>query len=292
MIAVAYGDAWVKPRHELIEPLRRVSTTAAEEGDFEYACLSDALRVALMGFCGYSIATFQQERQELGWTRWAYAIGSANVFASRIFAVLTHGEDLERISTEIGASPQSAQELHVYTTLQMLMVLTVLGEHARAFDAAERVCEQAYRAQIGTHVADFCFLRGLCAADVLRTASGPTRRAARRALKRSLRDLRGWSHPGSDFVHMSQLLEAERLRLRGGTQAALALYSKGASAALDHGHRHQAALAHERRAELLGELRRETEARASLRQAMLIYAEWGASAKATLLDARLAGGEI
>jgi SAM-dependent methyltransferase len=89
------------------------------------------------------------------------------------------------------------------------------------------------------------------------------RRAARRALRHSLRDLRRWGHPGSDFVHMLQLLEAHRLRSRGEAHAALALYAKAADAALVHKHRHNAALAHEARAELLEELGRSVRALAA-----------------------------
>jgi hypothetical protein len=164
----------------------------------------------------------------------------------------------------------------------------VLGEHDRVYDTAESICAQAYRAQIGTQIADFAFLRGWAAAAVARSGSGARRRAARKALRRSLRDLRGWAHPGSDFVHMFLLLEAERLRSRGEAHAALALYAKGASEAVAHKHLHQAALAHEARAELLLELRRATEARSSLRQAMTLYEEWGAATKVKRLAARLA----
>jgi predicted RNA polymerase sigma factor len=55
-----------------------------------------------------------------------------------------------------------------------------------------------------------------------------------------------------------------------------------------HKHRHTAALAHEARAELLEDLGRSTEARASLRRAMTVYEEWGAPVKARALGARLA----
>lgn len=288
MIALAYGDAWLRPRHELIAPLRRVSLVASEEGDFEYACLSDALRLTLMSFIGVPIPEQQLEREQVGWTSWAYALSSARFLGSRVFAMLTEGAPVDDALSEISRA-QSAPEIHLYTTVQSLLVLAVLGEHERVHDAAESICAQAYRAQIGTQIADFSFLRGWAAGAVARSASGARRRAARRALRRSLRDLRRWAHPGSDFVHMFQLLEAERLRSRGKTNAALALYAKAADDALAHKHLHNAALGHEARAELLEELGRSTEARTSLRRAMHVYEEWGAVAKVRSLESRLAG---
>jgi hypothetical protein len=289
MIALAYGDAWLKPRHELIEPLRRVSLLASEEGDFEYACLSDALRLTLMSFIGVPIPEQQREREEVGWTSWAYALSTARSLGSRVFGMLIEGAAVDEALSEISRAP-SAPEVQLYTTIQALLVLAVLGEHERAYDRAESVSAQAYRAQIGTQIADFCFLRGWAAGAVARNASGARRRAARRALKQSLRDLRRWAHPGSDFVHMLQLLEAHRLRSRGKAHAALALYAKAADEALVHKHRHTAALAHEARAELLEELGRSTEARASLRRAMAVYEEWGAPVKVRALGSRLAAG--
>lgn len=287
MVAIAYGDAWVRPRQELVDPLRKVSARASEEGDFEYACLSDALRVTLMAFSGYSIPEFKREREQVAWTNWAYAIGSAHALGSRVFTVLSEGANLDQVLGEI-ARAESAAELQVYTRLQMMIVLVVLGEHARAFAAAEDIRVQAYRAQIGTQIVDFSFLRGWAAAAYARSAAGAARAAARRALKESLRDLRRWSPAGSDFVHMHRLLEAERLRSRGEVAPTLALYVRAAGEALDHGHRHHAALAHEARAELLADQRRSSEARTSLRQAMMLYEEWGAVTKAERLAARLA----
>jgi tetratricopeptide (TPR) repeat protein len=285
MVALAYVDAWILPRHRILEPLRRVSEIAAEAGDFEYACLAEGIRGAMMPIIGCPLPEFEQTLGRLAWTQWSYAMSVAHSTASRVYSVLRTGVDLQQAIRDVMSAHEVTQDLYLYMSIHILYVRLIMGDHDHAFEEAERVREPMFRVQIGTHIADYVFLRGWAAAAVLRKSTGIHLRSARRALRDSLRTLRRWAHPGSDFVHMHQLLNAESMRLRGKSSPALAAYAKAAITAREHGHRHQAAMAHERRAELLRELRRDPEASASLRQAIELYEEWGAPVKVAALAA-------
>jgi hypothetical protein len=284
MVAITYGDAWIRPRHELIEPLRRVSAAASEQGDFEFACLTDAQRCLMMAMTGWRIQDVDQERSRAEWASWAYAIGSAHTFGQRVFAVLYGREDLEVLLREIESARAAEKELFVYASLQVVLVLLVLGQDERAFDEAEGIAPSLFRAQIGAHEADFCFLHGLAAARVARTGK---RRAGLRRLRQCLRALRRWASPHSDIPHMVRFLEAEQHALRGRTTIALSLHLRSAKEAQELGDRAHAALAPEARGTLLRRLNRIREANASLRQAMALYQDWGATAKVESMRAGL-----
>jgi hypothetical protein len=79
---------------------------------------------------------------------------------------------------------------------------------------------------------------------------------------------------------MASLLAAERAWLQGRFDRARVLYESTAQRALVQEFPHHAALAHEAHAQMLIELRRETEAAAALAQASHLYREWGAIPKA------------
>jgi hypothetical protein len=109
------------------------------------------------------------------------------------------------------------------------------------------------------------------------------RRRYGRDLRASLRRLRTWAQGGPDFVHMVSILEAERARLQGKSDRAREHYLYAAERATAQDFLHHAALAHERRALLLGGLRREVKAENALAQAATLYEQWGARHKADLL---------
>jgi hypothetical protein len=101
-----------------------------------------------------------------------------------------------------------------------------------------------------------------------------------------MRRLRGWAKHGPDFVHMSELLQAEAAALGNRTRQALAQYELAARRAKQQGYVHHAALAHERSGELLLRLRRRSEATRAFARARELYEEWGALGKAERLRAR------
>ena len=91
-------------------------------------------------------------------------------------------------------------------------------------------------------------------------------------------------HFNADFEHMLHGLRAERTRLRGQVTPALTLYRRAIDRAIAHGNLHHAALLLERRSSLLRTHHRLNEAGADLRQAMVLYEQWGALAKVNQLQ--------
>jgi hypothetical protein len=79
---------------------------------------------------------------------------------------------------------------------------------------------------------------------------------------------------------MAQLLQAEATRARGHSANALRQYQEATQQARRAGYLHHAALCSERRAGLLEEKRRGTEAEATIGLAAELYEQWGARAKA------------
>jgi hypothetical protein len=82
---------------------------------------------------------------------------------------------------------------------------------------------------------------------------------------------------------MVLMLEAERARLAGDSRRARAMYEKVSRRAQQQDWPHHAALAQERLARMLVDLRRRTEANSAFNQAIHFYRDWGAAAKALAL---------
>jgi hypothetical protein len=183
------------------------------------------------------------------------------------------------------ASAQGGTALH-YTSTLWLLILCVYRRHDLAFAQSEARLDDAFRVMPFVHTADFVLYRGLAAAGLATRERGARRRRYTRVLRGCLARMRRWARAGPDFVHMAALLEAERERLRGAEERARALYEQAAQRALAQEFTHHAALAYESRAQMLIELRRETEAAASLAQASSAYRDWGALAKASELRER------
>jgi hypothetical protein len=112
---------------------------------------------------------------------------------------------------------------------------------------------------------------------------GLARGRQRRLVCGVLRRLRRWARSGPDFAHMAEILHAEQARWQGRIPLARSLYQSAAQRAARQEFIHHAALAHERHASMLSELRRETEAAQTLEQAVACYTEWGAHAKVASL---------
>jgi hypothetical protein len=175
--------------------------------------------------------------------------------------------------------------LAVQTRSFWMVLLCVLGRYAEAFGQAVEIGDAALERYPGlATVVDFCFFRGLAAAVLAERARGLERRRYRRTLRKDRRRLRHWARNGTDFVHMALFLEAEKARLRKRVRPALALYEETARRADAEGYVHHAALAHERRAELLTQGGHARRAETALRDALRRYRAWGADAKVKLVE--------
>jgi len=182
-------------------------------------------------------------------------------------------------------APGRSAPLETWSSTLWAMVLCVLGRHADVWFVSQSLGESLDRQSPYVHVTHHFLYRGIAAAELARVEARS--RPYVNSLERALRRLRGWARFGPDFGHMELLLRAERARLRGKCDAANGLYEQAARGALEQEFPHHAALARERRAALLVELHRTTEARRVLEQATELYERWGAVAKVAQLRARL-----
>ncbi len=283
----AFVYSWTRPRRTILEPLRRAEAQCREAGDLDYAYFACAQRLHQACLAGEPLARVGPE----------YAALTARLSGSRlwsdvhvrVFQLLEQpppepaelARRIAEIEREFERTPTAARMSQYVFWFE---VLCLLGCEREAFDTSERMATWIDDSGASSsQVVDFTFFRGVLAAQLATRTRGRERRRHVRMLRRCLRRVRVWARLGPDFRHMALLLEAERLRLRRRSAEALRGYAKALERASEQGYAHHAAFCHERRAKLLIELRRGTEATTALRQATALYEEWGALGKAEAL---------
>ena len=279
---------WWTRRRQSLAVMDRVAESMREIGDLEYAYYGRFLKLAYGALAGESVPETESGLGEL-----ADAVrrsGQRYPEPERCHAayrMLLSPDDAELecalaesdawILTDSGSA-------EVYIRTFWMLILCVRGRYDTALRQSELVWGRIFRIVPYIHVADHTFLRGIASAGVATQARGAQRRRHVADLGATLKRLRHWAKHGPDFGHMATFLEAEQARLRGDPKRARALYDKAAQGAKDQEYLHHAALACERRGRMLAALRRETEAGASLREAVALYARWGAQLKADALE--------
>ncbi len=279
---------WWTRRRQALAPMDRVAESMRENGDIEYAYYGRFMRIAYGALAGDPVAEAEQAFRELAdavrrsGERYPEPEG-----CHRVYRLLLDPDpasldaELAESDSWIGADGGSAE---VYIRTFWMLLFCVHGRFERALEQSEQVHRRMYQIAPYVQVADHTFLRGVAAAVVATPLRGSARRRALHSLAGCVRRLHAWSQHGPDFVHMEMLLRAEQARLAGDSNRARALYDKAAQRAKEQDYIHHAALACERRGRMLGALRRETEAGASLRESIALYAKWGAAPKAEALE--------
>jgi hypothetical protein len=279
---------WMERRREALRPATRLAELSREVGDREFEYYARFVEACNRALAGDPVSETELKLREL-----AAAIQSANHLYAEpelvhgIYRLLHSGasdaqleQRVAEMDARIAAHPSSAES---YVRTIWTLVLCVYGRHDLAFEQSEAIGERLFRVVPFVHVADHTFYRGLAAAELATSSRGAARRTQRKALRTSLARLRRWAKAGPDFVHMVQLLEAESARLGRHVARARALYEQAAQRARQQEFPHHVALAHERRARMLIEMRRSTEASAALKEACALYRQWGAELKADTL---------
>jgi len=279
-------DPMLERRRPAVAPLAAIAEGALELGDLEFSSYARFLMEYFRTLAGDPVHVSEARLAEL--STWVQRAGHSypDVEASRqvLALLLERDPDLETHSREAHARLQSEGELPYVRTLWML-VLCVHKRFDLALGHSDALGEALYRVNPFVHVVDHLFYRGLaCAA--LAHMHPRTRRARSRELRRIHRAVARWARHGPDFIHMSEMLAAERLRLRGRHQAALAALEHAARKARQSEFTHHAALAFERMADLHRGLRRETDAVAAEERARTLYQAWGAQSKLRAMDSQ------
>ena len=269
----AFLYSWVRPRRDVLEPLRVASEQLFEVGDVEYGHYALSLRFTLMASVGESIELVEAEQERLA-ERMRNSSGVVERIKARALRLLRLGPVRSpRLDTEIVALAAELREhdaAHMGAWSIFAMVLCMLGRFDGVLACTYDPSRTVWRCT------DIAFYRGIAAAALARP----------RILRESTRRVRALAACNPEFEPMLHGLRAERARLSGRSREALALYAKAADGASRHGFRHQLALIHERRVGALVSSRRDMEASAALAQAAALYEEWGASAKAARLRER------
>jgi len=278
---------WLRPRRKELHALTHVAERSRELGDSEFAFYAELNQNIYLALGGETVPTVCERL-------WALADGVRR--RGQNYPEAAHCHQLYR---SLLLDPQGAANLEscvrelersvarippsgaVYYRTLCMQVLCIHGREDLAFEQSERVFGDLFRVVPYLHVADHVLYRGLAAAELIRRARGPDRRTYKRALRQSLRLLRRWSGWGPDFQHMLGLLEAEGRALRNDVRAASRRYDDAARRAQEQGFVHHAALAFERKSQLLGSHRRNSEAAIAMREASTLYQRWGCQAKLT-----------
>jgi hypothetical protein len=289
-IVHAMIQPWVLRRRHALEPMERIARLAREVGDREFAHYARFLNLYFRALAGAPVSEAPRSLRELAssyTTGLLHREANAAANVTHMLAELHSGD----IETKLAASDQTFRthpgDGEPYIRTLWMLVLCVYGRHDLAFAQSEALGDRLVRLTPFVHIADHAFYRGLAGAALAGAEGAWSGRRHRRALERSLRSLRGWARHGPDFAHLMLFLEAERERLRGRVAWARSLYEHAAERAIQQEFAHHGALAHERRARMLLELRRETEACAALREAQALYMEWGALPKAEAITQEL-----
>jgi hypothetical protein len=278
---------WTR-RRPTLAVMDRIAESLHEIGDLEFAYFARFLKIAYCALAGEGVATAERGFAELSDA--VRRSGHHYPEPERCLAVyrllLGAGPlQLEAALAEsdawIAANGSASAEVYIRTL--WMLVLCVHDRFDLALAQSDRIGDRLFAIVPYVHVVDHTFLRGLAAAAVATQARGPARTRHARDVARCRRRLRRWARHGPDFVHMETLLAAEQARLRGDASRARALYDEAAQRAREQDYTHHAALACERQGRMLAELRRETAAGVSLREATALYAKWGALAKAEAL---------
>ena len=284
---------WLMPRRQALAPVERIAQRADEMGDREFAYYARLNCYNPLALAGDPVGPCEQNLRKVAEAARRASLlcpeeGERMHAVYRLLLLELSNAELERHVADsdawIASHPSSADP---FIRTLWLLVLCVHGRHDLAFGQSEALGERLFRISPFVHVADHTFLRGLAAAALAARAPRAQRRTFVRAVHQSLRRLRRWARGGPDFVHMALVLEAERARLRGRQDAARKLHVQAALHARTQGFSHHAALVHERHADLLLALRRYSDASAALRDAAVLYREWGALPKANALAAGL-----
>ncbi len=282
-------------RRDALRALPQIAGQLEEVGAVEWTYYTRYLQLVYLALGGDRIDTLEGALQGLARSSAAAASARAPIVATVAALSLLLRPDLECALREapavyalFGVGPDATPP---GLTLWM-QSLWVWDQPEAVIELSDRIEDSIESLNPGVHIVDFLLYRGLAAVSLAQQTSGSARRGHRRTFRRCLRELRRWRRQGPDFEHMSLLLEAEAAWFRGDIPRADRGYATAARRAQQQGFVNHAAIAEERRAQMLQRTRRETNARAAALAAAELYEEWGVPLKARALRETLSDSMV
>jgi len=263
----------------------------AENGDVEYMYYGQFLKAYYGALGGESVSIAMRQLATVAAT--AQRIGSGLTHAVRCLKIFRWIGDDELPLTGLEEHARDAEiqlrndgvGAEAWESTLWTLVLCIYRQHALSWRISELAQVGLFRCAPYAHVAHHLLYRGIAAAQLAETTR---RRSYGRALRRMVKQLESWATFGPDYPHMLLLLQAEQARVAQRVDRANSLYEQAARGALAQEFVHHAALAKERRSELLLQSRRTTDGQQARQQAIELYERWGALPKVQELDAPLA----
>jgi PAS domain S-box-containing protein len=136
----------------------------------------------------------------------------------------------------------------------------------------------------GIHIHQYYFYFTLALTSAFDSVSKKDRRLYRKIIRSNMRRLRLWSdNCPENFLHQRLLMEAELDRIEGRAPGAMDAYNRAISECRKNGYTNHEAIACETAGRFYISAKNNVAARALVSQAVSLYREWGATAKADAL---------
>jgi predicted ATPase/signal transduction histidine kinase/CheY-like chemotaxis protein len=282
-----FVQPWTRPIREAIEPFRAMVSSGLEVGEIEFSCYS-GIHCSFYRSCvgdpldevhGEQLAFLALiERHRLMFHR-----ALAGIWERVVRALLGQAAP----PLDLGPLGQTPF-LGIYERHGEAVLRYLAGDYEAAFTAAEQGAAFA-PAVAGLFIsAEMVFVHSLTAMAALpsRTEADPERaRVMLDQVERNQAMVQRWAgHAPENFAHRHALIEAERARARGDTNAAMGLYERAIEHCRAHALWRDEALASERASSFYAGLGHERFARLYLADAHRAYLRCGLRAKVRALE--------
>ena len=275
---------WTQPLRDAVEPLRALVQRGLEVGDFEYGMYCAAHYLYYQIILGVPLESLHREilayialieRHHMtfhsDWVR---------IFERQIRDLV----GLSAPANEPGPPEYSPRFLMRYQWHAQAMLSYIMGDHEAALAISQQILDREKMISSLLLIAEQEFCRSLA---LLATLPDDPERAhvlLAEVERNQTRYDRWATRAPMNFRHQHTLIEAERARVRGDLDVAMAAYDEAIEAAQGQGRLRDEALACERAASFYDTLGRKRFARIYLTDACNAYRRWGAQAKVRQLE--------
>ena len=274
-----FSEPWGRDYHEVYRELGSLHNDAVRAGNHEWAahaaqlhCMGALLAGEPLPALYPEMNVFLNRIRDLGIERTARAFGkyvqAAECLLGRTADPVTLTGSIQSEAATVAACRAAGDHSGLFGTFNIKGILSVYdGRPDRALRYFRHASEHRAFVSSLPDVAYHWFYRGYAA----------WRQGDSQEARRITAMFRRWSREvPENHRHRYLFLRAERAAHRGRTAVAARLLHRSAETALHREYLHEAALAYERRGEILREIGRNGESLAALHNALSLYSRWGA----------------